>query len=149
MVRPTSASGAIALAVLSVAVCGCQHEQKPIQDARAEAAAGAAQRLRGRWLLVSFQPEVPLEPALQLLVDAQLQRFVLDVAGSSMTGEGPGITVARTYRIDEAYLEHFKTTVYDQYGVGIEATGDFSGDTLMVTGITAPWRGRASFRRVQ
>src|SRR5262249_49491270 len=116
--------------------------------ARAEAAMSASQRLQGRWLLLGFQPEIPLEPALQLLLDAQIGHLVVEITGNNINAQGIGISVTRTYRIDEAYADHFKMTAFDAYGVGIESSGDFSGNLVLMNGITPPWRGRATFQRL-
>jgi hypothetical protein len=131
-----------------VLLVSCSHPQAPVRDVRAEAAASAAQRLQGRWVLASFQPETPLEPVLQLLVNEEINRLILEFRGQALTGQGPGVTINRTFRIGEAYVDHFSATVYDSYGVGVDVVGDFNGDTLLASGVTDPWRGRASFRRV-
>jgi len=139
----------VVLSLLAVALlASCGKDQGPVRDARAEAVATAAQRLQGKWLLTSFQPEVPLEPALQMLLNAQFNQFIVEFRGQSISGQGPGVTINRTYRMLEAYVDHFKATIYDSYGVGVDAFGDFSGDSMIVNGATAPWRGRATFRRV-
>src|SRR5215813_7776211 len=105
------------LTLVSLAVCS--HEQGFVRDARAEAAASAAQRLQGRWILTTFQSETPLEPVLQLLLNEQLNRFVVEFKGQALAAQGPGVTINRTYTIGEAYVDHFKATVYDSYGVGV------------------------------
>jgi hypothetical protein len=92
---------------------------------------------------------VPLDLAMQLLLNAQLGRFIVEFRGTHVKGEGPGVTVEREFRIDEAYVDHFKATVIDAYGVGTESSNDFEGDTLVVNGITSPWQGRAVFRRAR
>jgi hypothetical protein len=73
---------------------------------------------------------------------------VVEFNGQNIVAQGPGVTINRTYKIGDAYLDHFKATVYDSYGVGIDSVCDFKGYTLEVTGLTNPWRGRASFRRM-
>jgi len=138
---------ALALTLLVIVLPCCRHDERPPRDLSAEAAASAAQRLQGRWVLVSFQPETPLEPTLQLLLNTQVERFFVDISGSNIAGEGPGITVTRTYRVGEAYGDHFKATVYDAYGVGMMSSCDFNGNQLLVNSINSPWRGRAVFRR--
>jgi hypothetical protein len=126
----------------------CPRHQGEARDARAEAIASAAERLQGRWILLSFVPEVPLDLAMQLLLNVQLGRFLVTVQGMRVAGEGPGVTVERTFRVEEAYGDHFKATIYDAYGVGVDTVNDFAGDTLVVNGVSSPWHGRAMFRRV-
>ena len=132
---------------LGATLASCGHEQGPIHDVRAEATTSAAQRLQGKWTLVSYQPEVPLEAALQLLLTAQLNHMVVEFSGASLTAQGPGVTINRTFKITEAYENHFKATVVDQYGVGIDSSCDFSGNQLIASGMNAPWRGRATFNK--
>jgi hypothetical protein len=126
----------------------CSREQGPPRDARAEAAASAAQRLQGRWLLQSFQPAAQLEFALQQFLNAQVGQLVLEVNGMNMFIRGPGVAVQRTYRIDEAYTEHLQMMVFDSQGVGFRAFGDFVGNTLLINGTEAPWVGRGTLVRL-
>lgn len=99
-------------------------------------------------MLVSYQPDVPLESSLQLLLNSQLGHMVVEFNGAKVTAQGPGITINRTFRIGEAYENHFKATVVDQQGVGVESSCDFTGNQLIANGMNAPWRGRATFNKV-
>jgi hypothetical protein len=138
-----------ALFAVGVVIASCSHEQGPPRDARAEATASAAQRLQGRWLLQAFQPAASLDFALQQLLNAQIGQLVLEVSGMNMFIRGPGVAVQRSYRIDEAYTEHLQMMVFDSYGVGFRAFGDFSGNNaLLINGTEAPWVGRATFVRI-
>jgi hypothetical protein len=56
--------------------------------------------------------------------------------------------VQRTYRIDEAYSDHLQLMVFDSYGVGFRAFGDFNGNTLAFAGTEAPWVGRGTLVRL-
>jgi hypothetical protein len=113
-----------ALFAICAVTTSCGREQGPPRDARGEAAASAAQRLQGRWLLQSFQPTTQLDFAMQSLLNAQIGR------------------------IDEAYGEHLQMMVFDSYGVGFRAMGDFAGNTLIINGIDAPWVGRGTMVRL-
>lgn len=133
--------------VAVVALTSCSRDRGPVRDARAEAAASAGQRLQGKWVLTTFQPETPLDPVMQLLLNEQIDRLVVEFRGQSLVAQGPGVTINRTYQIGEAYADHFRATIYDSYGVGVDSLCDFSANLLLVNGVSAPWRGRASFRR--
>lgn len=147
--RNRGLGGVVLFGIVSLAHApGCSHETSPVHDARADAVASAAERLQGRWVLVSFQPELALEPTLQVLLNMQIGRLVAEFRGSKVSAQGPGVQVERAFRVQEAYGDHFKATVYDAYGVGVDSSNDFSSDLLVVNGITSPWRGRAVFRRV-
>src|SRR5437762_13856337 len=115
-----------AVALLSLASCSQEHG--PVHDARADAVATAVQRLQGKWVLTSFQPEVPLDPVMTLLLRDQIEHMVVELQGQTLTATGPGLSVNRTYRIDQAYLDHFTATVFDAYGVGVNTACDFNGN---------------------
>jgi hypothetical protein len=141
-------STALALSLVAVTQLSCGHERGAVHNAAAEAVAGVSQRLNGRWVLVSFKPDLPVETALQLLLNDQFEHLVVTLSGNTLHAQGPGVDFTRTFRIAEAYGDHFNATVYDSYGVGIESVCDFNGNTLLVNGATDPWRGRSIFRRV-
>jgi len=136
------------LLALWAVTASCSHDKGPPRDARAESAASAAQRLQGRWLLQAFQPAAQLDFALQQLLNAQIGQLTMEVNGMNMFIRGPGVAVQRTYRIDEAYGEHLQMMVFDSYGVGFRAFGDFMGNTVVINGNEAPWIGRATLVRV-
>jgi hypothetical protein len=137
-----------ALLSLGSLTASCSRDKGPPRDARAEATASAAQRLQGRWLLQNFQPVARLEFALQALLNAQIGQLVVEVNGMNMSIRGPGVAVQRVYRIDEAYSDHLQIMVFDSYGVGFRATGDFNGNTLLFAGTEAPWAGRGTLVRL-
>jgi len=136
----------VTLAV-SLLVASCSHDPSQIRDARADAAMNAAARLQGRWVLTSFQSATSLDPVLQLMVNEQVNRMTVDFNGQAIRAQGPGVTVNRTFKVVEAYVDHFKATIFDVYGVGTDVVGDFTGNTMLVTGLSDPWRGQAGFRR--
>jgi hypothetical protein len=144
----TACITAAALSLAGITQLSCRHETSPLRDATAETTAGVAQRLGGRWTLVSFQPEVSLEPALQQYLNAQIEQLVVDFSGNTLHARGPGVDVTRTFRVTEAYGDHFNATVYDSSGVGTNSVCDFSGNALLVNTVTLPWHGRSTFRRV-
>src|SRR5262252_6329573 len=111
----------LALALLFVPLVACLGDRGLVRDARAEAAASASQRLQGRWILATFEPETPLEPVLQLLLNEQINRLVVEFKGQALVAQGPGVTINRTYTIGDAYVDHFKATIYDSYGIGVDA----------------------------
>jgi hypothetical protein len=146
MLRPASA-GVLAVALLLTAIApSCTHEGA-IRDATAEATASVVGRLAGRWTLMSYQPDVALEPNLQLLLNGQFGRLVVAFSGTTLQAQGPGVAFSRTFKVEDVYGDHFKATVYDSSGIGIDSVCDFSGTTLTVRGVTSPWRGTSTFRR--
>src|SRR5258708_33983645 len=114
MVRSVAVAAIAAMSFLS-----CSQERGPVRDARAESAASAAQRLQGRWVLATFQPETPLEPVLQLLLKEQIEHLVVEFRGQALVAQGPAVTINRTYRIGDAYADHFRATTSDSSGAAL------------------------------
>ena len=100
-------------------------------------------------MLQAFQPAGHIDFALQTLLNAQIGQLILEVVGMNMYIRGPGVSVERTYRVDEAYADRWQMTVFDSHGVGFRAFGDFMGNnTIVIAGNEAPWVGRATLVRV-
>ena len=137
----------VLLGALAAGALACHSGGGEIRDARAESAQLATQRLQGTWVLQSFQPVVPLEGALQLLLAAQVGRFAVAFNGQYVDARGPGLTVRRSYKVEEAYGDRFRATVYDDQGIGQASSCEFTHEGLVVDGMESPWRGRALFRR--
>jgi hypothetical protein len=138
----------LAFVLAGITQLSCTGERGTVRDATAEAASNVGQRLNGRWMLATYQPEVALEANLQLLLNNQFEHLVVTFSGNTLRAQGPGVDFTRTYRVTEVYGEHFSATVYDSAGVGTDSSCDFSGTTLIVNGITPPWRGGSTFRRM-
>jgi hypothetical protein len=113
----------------------------------ARAIAAANQRLVGTWVLVDFQPDLPLEPMLAQLLSMQMGRLTADLDGGRLVATGLGVQTTRTYRIDEASMDRFKMTLFDETGVAYEAWGDFQGDLVRFESLTIPWRGHGTLKR--
>ena len=146
MIRARAMALTFALAAITFS---CSH-QGTVRDATAEQIADAARKLNGQWTLANYKPELTvLHANMQQLLNDQFGRLVMDVSGNALHARGPGLDFTRTYRITQAYGDQFKATVYDSYGIGSDAACRFEGHTLIVDGLTDPWRGRATFVRVQ
>ena len=117
-------------------------------DDPARAIAATNQRLQGTWLLVDFQPEVPLEPMLAQLLSMQVGRLTAQLDGGRLVATGLGVQATRTYRIDDASMDRFKLTLFDDTGVAYESWGDFQGDVVRFESLTIPWQGHGSWKRV-
>jgi hypothetical protein len=132
------------LATLGTASCG--GSQGSASDP-ARAVAAANQRLMGSWVLVDFQPDLPLEPMLAQLLSMQMGKLTADLDGGRLVATGLGVQTTRTYRIDEASMDRFKITLFDETGVAYEAWGDFQGDAVRFESLTIPWRGHGTLKR--
>jgi hypothetical protein len=144
MRRRTAVTGLLLAAALLVSCAGSHGGA----DDPARQIAAVNQRLLGTWLLVDFQPEVPLEPMLAQLLSMQMGRLTAQLDGGRLVATGLGVQATRTYRIDEASMDRFKLTLFDDTGVAYESWGDFQGDVLRFESLTTPWRGRGSMKRV-
>jgi len=153
VVRPVGsvARGAALVAVLCLASAGstaCAGNRGSSAEGPATRIAAANQRLQGTWLLVDFQPEVPLEPMLAQLLSMQMGRLTVQLDSGRLVANGIGVQATRTYRIDDASMDRFKMTLFDASGVSYESWGNFQGDQVQFESLTLPWRGRGSLKRV-
>ena len=138
----------VAVVVLAALVsASCAGSQGFASDPARQIAA-ANQRLLGTWLLVDFQPEVPLEPMLAQLLQMQIGHLTAQLDGGRLAASGMGVQATRTYRIDEAAPDRFKMTLFDETGVAYEISGAFEGDLIRFESLTAPWQGRGVLKRV-
>lgn len=140
---------AVALLLLGLAAAGCGGVQDaPGPDAAAIAIRQASDRLRGAWKLQSFQPETPLEPMLQALLQMQYQVLTVHFDGTRVRAESPGIHFNRPYEVKEANGDRFKLVSYDESGVPYESHCEFApNETLVIYSQTSPWRGVGTMRR--
>jgi hypothetical protein len=107
------------------------------------------QRLGGRWVLVSFQPQESLEPMLAGLLAAQFGALTVTFDGQQqLEAQGVGVTATRRYEISEAQANRFKLVSYDDKGVPYETWGEFRSDSeLWFDSRTPPWRGTGTLQR--
>lgn len=126
----------------------CSRRSGPPVDTAAQARAEAGRRLEGRWLLVSFQPEVNLEPMLGALLAAQMNRMVVTFQAPQMHAAGMGVDTTRRYQVTEALGERVSVRTVDDTGVTYDAVGEFRGADLYFESRTIPWRGRGILRRM-
>lgn len=134
------------LAILcSVSSCGPRQGQA--QDANEAARQQADRQLMGQWLLVDYQPEVPLEPMLASLLTTQYGTMVIDFDGRNLNANGPGVSgVQRPYRVTQATFNRVTAIVYDQ-GLAYDVVGEFRGNEFWFIAQSSPWRGRGVLRR--
>jgi hypothetical protein len=136
------------LCLASTCLLACAGNRGSDAEDPASRIAAANQRLQGTWLLVDFQPEVPLEPMLAQLLSMQMGRLTAQLDGGRLVATGLGVHATRTYRIDDASMDRFKLTLFDESGVTYQSWGDFQGDLVRFESLTLPWRGRGSLKRV-
>jgi hypothetical protein len=136
----------LVLAILFVA-SSCAPRQGEAQDANEAERQKAANHLLGQWLLVDYQPEVPLEPMLASLLSTQYGSMVIDFDGRNLNANGPGVTgVQRPYRVTQATFNRVTAIVYDQ-GLAYDVVGEFRGNEFWFVAQSSPWRGRGVLRR--
>jgi hypothetical protein len=131
---------------LSLVLSSCGPRQGSTQDANEAARQEAARHLMGQWLLVNYQPEVPLEPMFASLLAAQYGTMVIDFDGQALNATGPGVSVQRPYRVTQATFNRVTAIVYDQ-GVAYDVVGEFRGNEFWFVAQSSPWRGRGILRR--
>jgi hypothetical protein len=146
MLPPNRALAVLALASAALG-CGGSSSQTAPKDATAQSIASAEQRLRGRWVLAGYTPEIPLEPVLSLLVASEVGKLGVTFDRGRMIAEGPAVHVDRAYRVTEAYGDELTVVVYDETGVPTQSTAAFEGPALRFTTVTPPWRGVGVLQR--
>jgi hypothetical protein len=138
-------------AALLVSAAGCSGAQTDVNSPEfiQRQIAAADVRLRGTWTLASFQPETPLEPMLQTMLEYQFNRVMVRFDGKRIVADSPGIHIERTYQITEPNGDEFKLTAFDAQGVPYESVCTFRDNThIELHSHTMPWRGYGTLVRV-
>lgn len=139
-----------ALGVLSLtAVAGCGGSQGPSASAADQDRARAAERLLGRWLLVEYRPDQPLEPMLGALLGAQIGRLTATFDGQMLTAEGTGFRTQRAYSVMDAAGDGAHLVLRDPAGVTYDVLVTFRGPELNFQARTSPWQGTGRLQRVE
>lgn len=107
----------------------------------------AQQRVEGSWRLVSFEPEKPLGPPFDTLVQDQLGQLQLTLGGGSLSASGAGFQATRSYEITQATGDAAQAAVFDDVGVRYEFDLFFQGNQLRFVSKTSPWRGQGILQR--
>jgi len=139
--------GALLLASVTTAACSSSSSSAPPADTAQAAAADAAARLEGRWLLIEFQPDAPLEPMLATWLASQMNQLQVSFHAGTMHIEGVGVSVDRSYRVTQAAADGFSLTVVDPTNVEYRSTGAFQANVIAFTSLSDPWRGHGRLQR--
>lgn len=128
----------------ATAVTACGSRQTP-----PDPVIQTGERLRGNWLLTEFKPAETLEAPIQGLLAAQFNALVLTFDGGQMTARGPGVDVARNYRVTQALGAEFSLEIIDPTGVTYRVSAAFEQDLLRFRSHDSPFRGEGTLRRTQ
>lgn len=134
------------LALVWLTACGGSRTGS--RDAAEVAREEASRRLIGNWVLVSYQPETPLEPMFASMLSAQFGTLVAQFDGQRMVVSGVGVSTARRYRVTQGGIDRLTLVNYDDTGIAYDAVGEFRGNELWFASLTTPWRGRGVLRRL-
>ena len=136
----------------SLSLAGCQSAREPTsaETMATDVRSADAVLQSGTWKLVSYVPEVALEPMLATLLQAEVQTMVVRFENGRMKADGPGVHVDRSYRIEQAWGPRFKLVSVDETGVAYSTTGEIStdGNWIAFVGENKPWRGVGTLHRV-
>jgi hypothetical protein len=135
---------ALSASLLTPALLGCGSRQTP-----PDPVVQAGERLRGNWLLTEFKPAAALEGPLQGLLAAQFGALILTFDGTQMIARGPGVDVARAYRVTQALGADLSLEISDPSGVVYRVSAAFQQDLLRFRSHDSPWRGEGALRRTQ
>ena len=105
--------------------------------------------LQGNWLLQSYKPFTPLEPPLAAVVNFQCGKMRISISGAQMVAQGPGVQIARTYRIVEADDQGATLQVSDTFGSSVRVWVGVQGTLLTFRPLDAPsWNGEGTLSRL-
>lgn len=134
---------ALVMVFAPLALGACASNQKRVSDVQQ-----MGQRLQGNWLLKSFTPRVPLEPALFTLLSLQFGQMRVSVNGNQITAQGPGLQVLRTYQFQEAFEDSATLLVIDQSGIGVRVGVEIHDGWLTLRPMDSPWTGEGVLQRL-
>ncbi len=132
----------LVLAIASLTLGSCGGSQKRVNDVQQ-----MGQRLQGAWLLQNFTPRVPLEPALSTLLSLQFGQMRVNIEGSRITAQGPGLQVLRTYQIQDAVDDSATLLVVDQSGIAVRVWIEIR-DNWLTFRPDSPWTGEGVLQRL-
>lgn len=146
--RALNALAAAALALAPLAGCGGASGAGPV-DATAADNRAADQRLQGRWRIVDFRPETPLDPVMASMLAFYQPTMVIEVDGGRIRAltTAPGVHFDRRYEVREAVGQRFELVVWDDAGIAQSSLCEFQADGTLRARTTAPWRGDALLAR--
>lgn len=139
----------VLLSLAALCASGCGGARGTPRDATELARQEAERRIVGNWVLVSYQPETPLEPMFAGLLAAQMGTLVAQFDGQQMIIAGTGVNTTRRYRVTQGSGDRLAVVTYDENGIPYDAVGEFKGNELWFASLTIPWRGRGVLRRVR
>ena len=137
------------LAAASLALAACAPSGTPETAAQQQAdfrQQAAAQLEASDWKLGSWQPEQPLEPMLQTLLNQQLATMRVHFGQGRLRADSPTIHIDRAYQVADASGPQVVIVTTDDMGGTLRSTAQFSDDgaTLYFHGETEPWRGNGT-----
>jgi hypothetical protein len=132
-----------ALALTASALPGCASSHM-----RANGFQQVTQRLQGSWLLTSYHPSVSLEAPLQGMLGVQLGQMRVVIEGAQITASGPGVQVARSYRIQEVFDQTATLVVSEPSGVSVRVWIELRDPVLTFRPLDAPWSGQGTLQRL-
>lgn len=104
-------------------------------------------KLQGSWTLVSFTPDLALEPMLMELLSSQLEQLTIRFEEGSLVAQGPGVSLERRYEVLGAIGDDVSLSVESEEGSNRRFTAQILGDELVFQSLDAPWRGRGKLAR--
>lgn len=138
----------LALAPCLAALWSCGGPSTGAQDTAMRDLKNAHQRVEGSWRLTSFTPSAPLGAPFDALVNDQVGRLELTMAGGTLTTSGVGFAVDRRYEIVSATPDAAQAVIIDDAGVRYDLDLLFQGQQIQFVSKTDPWRGQGTLTRV-
>jgi len=131
------------------ALSACGGAANEAQDPSVVALNNAQARVEGTWRFMSFEPERPLGPPFDSLVQEQFGKLDLQLAAGTLNATGAGFQATRRYELTQAAGDAAQAAVIDDMGVRYEFDLFFQGSQLRFVSKTSPWRGQGMLQRIQ
>lgn len=137
-----------ATAALCVAACGGDPGPGPV-DATAADNRAADQRLQGKWRLLQFTPQTPLDPVMSSMLAFYQPTMVIEVQGGRIraVSTAPGLHFDRRYEVREALGDRFQLVVWDDAGIAQTNQCEMLPDGTLRARTASPWAGEALLAR--
>ena len=105
-------------------------------------------RLQGSWVLKGYRPNVGLETPLAAMLALQVGQLHIQIDGTQLNAQGPGLQVTRTYQILEVVDQTATLAVTEPTGDSERVWIEFRDNLLTFRPMDAPWSGVGTLQRL-
>jgi hypothetical protein len=121
-----------------------------MSTAERDIASVQARLMAGRWRLVDYRPDLPLDPITQGLLAMQVRTMVVTFDGRTLHAQSPTLDFTRPYAVENAAEFVFDLVSPDVQGAGELRSHcwiDDGGRRITFHAETEPWNGTGILQR--